>query len=72
MKKLDPKKIFNGQCEFILGAHTYAQAPQSSQPVRKIPTDAPGPPAAAAAQMAGPLSVRHCKHWLHAGYARGR
>jgi GTP-binding protein len=32
MKKLDPKKIFNGQCEFILGAHTYAQAPQSSQP----------------------------------------
>lgn len=32
MKKLDPKKIFNGQCEFILGAHTYSQVPQTSHP----------------------------------------
>ncbi len=32
MKKLDPKKIFGGQCEFILGAHTYSQAPQTSHP----------------------------------------
>ncbi len=32
MKKLDPKKIFNGECEFLFGAHTYSQIPQSSQP----------------------------------------
>ena len=32
MKKLDPKKIFNGQCEFLFGAHTYSQVPPSSQP----------------------------------------
>lgn len=32
MKKLDPKKIFNGQCEFLFGAHSYAQLEQSSQP----------------------------------------
>ncbi|NBV06847.1 MAG: YihA family ribosome biogenesis GTP-binding protein [Proteobacteria bacterium] len=32
MKKLDPKKIFNGQCEFILGAHRYDQAPQDLKP----------------------------------------
>lgn len=32
MKKLDPKKIFNGQCEFLFGAHAYSQIPQSSQP----------------------------------------
>ena len=32
MKKLDPKKIFSGQCDFILGAHKYSQAPQNSYP----------------------------------------
>jgi GTP-binding protein len=32
MKKLDPKKIFNGECEFLFGAHNYSQIPQSSQP----------------------------------------
>jgi GTP-binding protein len=32
MKKLDPKKIFSGQCDFILGAHKYSQAPRNSYP----------------------------------------
>jgi GTP-binding protein len=32
MKKLDPKKIFNGQCEFILGAHKYDQSPVHTKP----------------------------------------
>jgi GTP-binding protein len=32
MKKLDPKKIFNGKCDFLFGAHTYSQIAQSSQP----------------------------------------
>lgn len=32
MKKLDPKKIFNGSCEFMFGAHNYSQIPPSSQP----------------------------------------
>ncbi len=32
MRKLDPKKIFNGQCEFLFGAHTYAQIEKSLQP----------------------------------------
>ena len=32
MKKLDPKKIFNGACEFLFGAHNYSQIPQSREP----------------------------------------
>lgn len=32
MKKLDAKKIFNGNCEFILGAHNYSQVPQHLYP----------------------------------------
>lgn len=32
MKKLDPKKIFNGECEFLFGAHTYSQIPQDARP----------------------------------------
>lgn len=32
MKKLDAKKIFNGACEFLFGAHNYSQIPQSAQP----------------------------------------
>ncbi|MBP7710093.1 MAG: YihA family ribosome biogenesis GTP-binding protein [Rickettsiales bacterium] len=32
MKKLDPKKIFNGKCDFLFGAHTYAQIDASSHP----------------------------------------
>ncbi len=32
MKKLDPKKIFNGSCEFLFGAHTYSQIPKTMEP----------------------------------------
>lgn len=32
MKKLDTKKIFSGNCEFMFGAHTYSQVAASSQP----------------------------------------
>jgi GTP-binding protein len=32
MKKLEAKKIFNGQCEFMFGAHNFSQIPESSQP----------------------------------------
>ncbi|MDX2083182.1 MAG: ribosome biogenesis GTP-binding protein YihA/YsxC [Rickettsiales bacterium] len=32
MKKLEAKKIFNGQCEFLFGAHTYLQIPVTTQP----------------------------------------
>jgi GTP-binding protein len=32
MKKLDAKKIFNGKCDFLFGAHTYAQINTSSHP----------------------------------------
>jgi GTP-binding protein len=32
MKKLDPKKIFGGQCEFLFGAHNFSQIENSLQP----------------------------------------
>ena len=32
MKKLEAKKIFNGQCEFMFGAHNFSQIPDYSQP----------------------------------------
>jgi GTP-binding protein len=32
MKKLDAKKIFNGQCDFLFGAHNYSQIEASSHP----------------------------------------
>jgi GTP-binding protein len=32
MKKLDAGKIFNGQYEFLYGAHNYSQIPQTSHP----------------------------------------
>jgi GTP-binding protein len=32
MKKLDAKKIFNGQCDFLFGAHNYSQIEVSSHP----------------------------------------
>jgi GTP-binding protein len=32
MKKLDAKKIFNGNCEFMFGAHNYSQVAASSYP----------------------------------------
>jgi len=32
MKKLDAKKIFNGQCDFLFGAHNYLQIEVSSHP----------------------------------------
>ena len=32
MKKLEAKKIFNGQCSFMFGAHNFSQIPDSSQP----------------------------------------
>lgn len=32
MKKLDPKKIFNGTCDFLFGAHNYSQIQASQEP----------------------------------------
>ncbi len=32
MRKLDPKKIFNGSCDFLFGAHNYSQIPASKEP----------------------------------------
>ncbi len=32
MKKLEAKKIFNGNCDFMFGAHNYSQIPKSQEP----------------------------------------
>lgn len=32
MKNLDPNKIFNGNCQFLTGAHNYSQAPKFHYP----------------------------------------
>ncbi len=32
MKNINPAKIFNGDCEFLFGAHNYSQVPKSHHP----------------------------------------
>jgi GTP-binding protein len=32
MANIDPKKIFSGKCEFIIGAHNYSQVLETNQP----------------------------------------